>query len=198
VHGKKPTTKIASEVTSIGWKLTSQDGLWVLQVRDDRVSLSYVRSNEKPYPGWEVFWKKVQAVWATAKDSLLVTSISRVGLRYINQLGTPRIAKALSSNSSDGKPFLATSHNVATDLAAEMISTMARSVLQFDNHHFATVHQLWQNQDSSEAELILDIDAYYVGETDVIEPTLERLREIKNSIFFESFSPELIEGFQHE
>jgi uncharacterized protein (TIGR04255 family) len=78
LHGPLPTS-------GNKFKLTSEDGAWIVQVGTSRCSVS----NLAPYVGWENFEKRARSVWAVWRSVAGKKEIERLGLRYINRVDIP-------------------------------------------------------------------------------------------------------------
>ena len=65
----------------VGYRLESQDGKYVLQLKKDGIALSNVGA----YDGWDTFIKKFTDLWAKFNKKISMAKISRIAVRYINK-----------------------------------------------------------------------------------------------------------------
>ncbi len=171
----------SSRQDPIGFRFTSLDGHYVLQARLDGLTLSVL----PPYDRWETFRDEARRLWSIYRSHVQPESISRLAVRYINQLDHLPASANLEE-------YLATFPQVSD----AMVQTGARL-----NNYFMqlqmTLPDLQSNLILNQAaippttsefvSLILDIDLYRDNDVPQDEEGIwalfEAFREHKNAIF---------------
>ncbi len=67
------------------YKLTSEDGAWIVQLGASSVALS----NLAPYVGWLDFEKQIRGIYKTWRRIVGKRQVERLGMRYINRVDIP-------------------------------------------------------------------------------------------------------------
>lgn len=202
LSGPKGPEAQNQESGQIGFRMFDEANERIVQLRTDRIVYSLTYGDEKAYSGWETLRDPARKLWEIYSEALERPPIVRLGVRYINSMLTPKISEAVSSIASDGSPGVRTVHTVALNQFGKPESMVARTVLSFaEEQAKAHVQQAWSPTQSppDHAEMILDVDAYREFERDnpPADPweVVEGLRKIKNDLFFNSFSAEILEAF---
>ncbi len=74
------------DTTSIGYKMSSEDGLDIRVISNNSITISRLA----PYPGWELFEARGRDDLTAWKKQILGTKIlSRIGVRFINRIDIP-------------------------------------------------------------------------------------------------------------
>jgi len=161
-----------------------------------QVSLGAFTQNVlKPYSSFEDLVAEAKENWARYVEVTRPIAISRVALRYINDLRLPATGEPFED-------FLTASPMVPSELP-QTVSDFASRVT-IDNHRLgmkAIVNQLFQGViDDRGIQVILDIDAISEGQLDASDARLwdcvAQLRQFKNDIFFSFVTDRLLERYQ--
>ena len=172
-----------------GHRLVSADGLDVAQVRYDGFTFSRLA----PYESWVQMLDHAWPVWERYVSGLRPMGVSRIATRFINCIEVPphgRLDKVLTAPPqvpagwpSACSAFLFRYVLKATD---DITANVSFATEAGANHEFAS--------------LLLDIDCYKLSDFptsgEAIKETLEKLRKIKNDVFFESLTSETLESYK--
>jgi uncharacterized protein (TIGR04255 family) len=169
-----------------GFILRSADEKWVCQFRIDGLTVSRLH----PYNNWEELKTKTSVLWAKYQAVAKPTKVVRIACRYINRVQLP-------VDESFDKTFL-TSFVVGPSLPQSVAGYLLRVALPFEEHNALAI--LTQSLDGNATDCILDIDVFSENPEGVDQAALwdklDHLREIKNRIFFGSFTDAALERFQ--
>ncbi len=166
-----------------GFLFKSADGLNIAQFRVDGFTFNRL----KPYTSWEEVFPEAIRLWRSYAATVSPEYVSRLALRYINRLNIPVPVEDFSL-------YLTSPPGIPPDLPQEISSFLTRVVLHESVLGLAAniTQALEQGLDPSSVTVILDIDAYKVGEFDPhgaeISEVLAALRVFKNRIFFGSLT----------
>lgn len=174
-----------------GYALTSPDGRQVVQYRLDGFTFSRLR----PYTTWENVFAEARRLWgiyATETKPLLVT---RLAVRYINSIEIP-------SKTFDYDDYFTAAPRIPPPLPQDLAHFLTRLVIPFpDRGAVAIITETpLEKHDPINTVIILDID---VSKEVNLDPGDEKvceimsiLREIKNTIFFNSITEKTKELFR--
>lgn len=166
----------------LGFRAFSEDGLQVAQFREDGFTFSRLA----PYESWEDFLKEAQRLWALYLDLAKPEFITRVAVRYINELRLPLPL-------TDFNEYLVSPPDVPDGLPQGLSSFLTRLVIPNPEiNAVAIVTQALDGASAQFATIILDIDVFQDTEVDIGSntywQTLKDLRDYKNNIFFKSIT----------
>jgi uncharacterized protein (TIGR04255 family) len=166
-----------------GFLFKSADGLNIAQFRVDGFTLNRL----KPYTSWEQVFPEARRLWKLYVERISPESVSRLALRYINHLRIPLPMEDFSQ-------YLTSPPVVPPDLPQAISRFLTRvALLDPESGLEANVTQVMEGGlDPNSVTVILDIDAYKVGEFDPhgadASQVLEVLHVFKNRIFFGSLT----------
>jgi uncharacterized protein (TIGR04255 family) len=169
-----------------GFLFTSQDKTQIAQFRLDGFTFNKLT----PYTNWESIRNESKKLWDLYYDLTSPIQISRIALRYINNLKIPLPI-------DDFKKYLVTFPIVPEGLPQGISSFLTRIVLPNDSIPATAIitQGLEMIQISSDfAPVILDIDVFKQSEeikNKKLWDLFEKLRQFKNDIFFKSITNEL-------
>jgi uncharacterized protein (TIGR04255 family) len=174
-----------------GYRYISSDKKRIVQTMLDGFTFSWLH----PYIKWENLRNEANRLWKFYADITSPESITRVALRYINNLNIPMPIE-------DYSDYLTAPPIVPEELPQGVGSFLTRVVIHepsIDAHAIIT-QALDRIVDPKVAPVILDIDVFKlktegIEEKDAWE-TLEKLRNFKNKIFFSSISNKLKEMYE--
>ncbi len=178
------------KIQNNGYRYISKDKKQVVQARLD----GYTFSRLQPYPNWNEIRDEAFNNWKFYKE-ITKPSITRVALRYINNLQIPMPINDLSQ-------FLTSPPNVPKGLPQGINSFLTRIVLSDDkiNANIIITQALDKIIDPKVAPVILDIDVFKLKQDGFSEneawSVIEELRSIKNEVFFQSITQKLKELYQ--
>lgn len=180
----------AQEFSVDGYQFISADGLQVVQFRLDGFTFNRL----KPYPDWATFRKEAKHLWNVYRRLARPISVSRVALRYINEIVIP----------VTGHPW----HDYLRSpprLPEEFDRTPKTFLQRFeiDDSDSGTTWLITQalkpSPSPATTTILLDIDVFKQGSFDEesIWGVADLLRKIKNDIFFRTIrQPIALELFQ--
>lgn len=190
---KKGEIPISSGTATIdGYIFSSADKKQVVQARIDGFTFNRLR----PYEEWGKLRDEAFKLWRLYRD-VVSPQIMRVALRYINKIEIPHFPQPMK----DFKEYLSAAPIVPEGLPQGVSSFLTRVVIH-DPQIDATgiITQVFEQiVDPKFIPIILDIDVFKqkegIGEEEAWE-TLEKLRNLKNEIFFASITEKTKELFQ--
>lgn len=193
----KQTLGSAAEVSTRfsgvhGYRLTSTDGKNVVQLRRDGFTFSRLN----PYTRWDEVFAEAWRLWSMYVEAAKPLELSRIAVRYINRMMFPWPF-------SNPEEYLKAPPMTAEGWPREMSAFLSRVVMhEGETDISVNVIQALEPQVPSQTgvALIFDIDAYYdvsLPATDVtIEDRFDKLREMKNRVFFNGLTTKAIDLFR--
>jgi len=184
----QPTTVTIGHAVA-GYRYSSEDGCRVAQFRMDGFTFSQL----EPYNTWEEMRDEAARLWGVYVDAVSPDPITRVGTRYINVMKLPLHAEL--------KEFLTAPPSIPPGLNQELGSFLTRIEIRdpaIEAQGFLT--QALEGVHDDYAPIVLDIDVFVAKQFDPREDEfwgyLEKLRDFKNTVFFESITEETVGIFQ--
>lgn len=185
----------AANNTLLGRRLESEDGRFVLLMRRNGLAVSRLA----PYVDWDELRNEAKTCWAALLEISGLPSVSRIAVRYINELKIPLPF-------GDFNEFLTCPPTVPAALPQAISEFLTRVVIPDpDNQTVSIVTQALQappsfTEGKTVVPVILDIDVYRLGvlpaEGGEIWGVLDILREQKNKMFFEHLTEKAVEMYQ--
>ncbi len=167
-----------STIKHIGFKLEDDTKRKVLQITLEGFTFSRL----SPYSSWEALRDETQKLWETYKTVCRVSTISRVGVRYINRLNVPVTHKI--------NAYLLLTPSIPQYRNRELGGLfMQLQMPQPDIESMLVINQaLVEPPDPDTMSMILDLDLFRQSTWNVQdEPRLwtflETLRDRKNEVF---------------
>lgn len=174
-----PQVSASTKKSKIGYIFFSADQKYALQARLDGFTFSRL----KPYETWETLRAEARRWWETYRDILKPIRITRVAVRYINQIDIPLPMK-------DFKDYLRTVPEVSTDLPQALSGFLMRLQIPQDdiNAHLILTQALVSPPPvPNVASVILDIDLFRerieLNSDDGLWDLLKTFRARKNQVF---------------
>jgi uncharacterized protein (TIGR04255 family) len=175
-----------------GRRLTSEDGRYIVQLRTDGFTFSRL----PPYETWEVMRAEAKPLWDDYLRHSGAEKVTRAAVRYINVMDLPMPIR-------DFKDYLCAPPEIPASLPQELGGFFSRVVIvhrELDGA--AVVTQVLKTSFENKVQVVLDIDVFREAkETDwpandpSVWGTLDRMRDFKNQIFFESITETTAELF---
>ena len=188
--------EIQQGLQDLGWKgmrFRSADRGYIVNIHRDGMTFSRL----SPYQDWERFQEEGLRLWAFSTDLSKPETISRIGVRFINQIILPQgevnferyMTSPPSPPENMSMPFLGFMHQGIFQVPESPYSVMITKTIQSPspttNNRFA---------------LILDIDAFTnmprPTTTAGLEACLKDMRWLKNKAFFGSITEKAKELFR--
>lgn len=173
-----------------GYHFLSQDEKSIIQVRRDGFTFNKLA----PYHSWKDILGTAKPAWDVFRIAFPQAAITRIGLRYLNQISLPLVGgKIKLENYFKASISGPTMEGLATS------SFLVRYILN-DNTTNLQANWTLAHQPSSKPtnlNVVLDIDVFQENKTGIIDPfpILEQMRDLKNRLFFNSFTQEGLDLF---
>ncbi len=166
----------------LGYRLESQEGKYILQLKKDGLTLSNVGA----YVGWDIFVVEFRDIWAKFDKEILGSNICRVAVRYINNF-------TLSKKHEDYyKKWTTVKINDEANIKKSSLAYL------IEQDKFKTIVKIDTSENNNgKYEILLDIDAFCEKEfsREEVEGVLTQLRRLKNDFFFTNINEEIIKEF---
>lgn len=180
-----------SDVKIYGYRFLSSDKKQIIQARVNGFTLSKL----KPYIKWEQLRDEARRLWKLYFNITSPELITRVALRYINNLNIPMPIK-------DFGDYLTAPPLVPQELPQGVSSFLTRVVISEPSIGATAIitHALEPSANPKVLPIILDIDVFRNVERGMEEKdiwkTIEQLHIFKNKIFFNSITEKLKEIYK--
>lgn len=186
--GKSPVAT-AAEIGLEGFQFLSEDERSVVQFRSNGFTFNRL----SPYVGGDRLIAEALRLWATYVQIAVPTGVSRVALRFINNLTLPpereRIGEFLESPPTPPQG--------AGALLQGFLNRVQSHDLQTGLTVIRTLASARARPGAEGLGVIIDIDAFRSADMSVDEvslrPVLEALRTLKNRVFFGSITNRAVE-----
>jgi uncharacterized protein (TIGR04255 family) len=169
-----------------GFLLRSPDEKQVVQFRLDGFTVSQLQ----PYRSWASLRGEAEQLWQRYRGALQPMKVTRVAVRFINRIAVPQ---GTSLEQTFKTTFL-----LATSLPKAVSGFLLRIVIPFEQDGAVAI--LSQTTEPDGLNCIFDLDVSAERSEGFMESEiwtkLERLREIKNLLFFESLTSSALGQFR--
>lgn len=148
----------------------------------------------RPYENWGAFYKEGRELWELYFRIAKPIEIKRISLRYINRIDVPLPIKDFSE-------FILTNPQIAPELPQEVSNFFMRLEMQKEEIPATAVIIVTTGKQTEpdKLPLIVDIDVFrshdYFGNMDEMWKDFEKLRNLKNEMFFKSITEKAKELF---
>ena len=190
VEQKPDEGMVKSSIKINGYRYISSDKKQIIQAR----LAGFTFSRLHPYITWEALRSEAYRLWLLYKEVTTPELITRVALRYINNLNIPMPIKDFSE-------FLTAPPVIPDELPQGVSSFLTRVIIHEPSIGADGIitHALEQVV-TDVAPIILDIDVFKfqpdgIDEKDAWD-AIEKLRNFKNQIFFKSITDKLKEMYK--
>jgi uncharacterized protein (TIGR04255 family) len=186
--GRPPDTR-TEELHPGGYAFRSSDRLTIAQFRVD----GFTYNRLKPYTSWDELQPEVLRLWKLYQDAAQPETCSRIATRYINKIDI-----RVPVPDADLSQYLTAPPGIPQGGAGRLTAFLTRAIIQEPEPGLgASVTQASQVQqlDPRNRAVILDIDAFKQSDASLdqqVEPTLAKLHDLKNRLFFGSLTDDLI------
>lgn len=171
-----------------GIVLKNQDGTTVVQLGPE----GFTFNNLSSYVGGDALLAESLRVWSAFAEAFQPASVTRVALKYINQLRLPY------RPGEDFLRFLA-APPPTPDGTFQSVSEFLTRVASHSEDSAVTViiTQKLASGGLEQSEYVMDVDVFTAGEFPVgsseLRPLLDSLRELKNRAFFAHLTDEAVQ-----
>ncbi|MGQ0695408.1 MAG: TIGR04255 family protein [Nitrospiraceae bacterium] len=181
------TQRQETKSSHVGYRYDSKDGKRVIQTKVDGFTFSRL----KPYENWEALRRDAYATWQVYRDLLKPEAITRVATRFINQIEIP-------GPLIDFDDYLTAAPVVPKPLPQAYSSFLTRMAIPDEiNQVMIIITQAFQQGINPKViPVVIDIDVFLeklfenqMESWDTMAwDKIDRLRAIKNRVFFESIT----------
>ena len=175
-----------------GLRLTSADGLQIVQFKNDGFTFSRL----KPYTHWKAFSTEVEKLFALYLSVCAPAHVERIALRYINAIEIPEKKFELGD-------YFKTLPTIAPGLTQDIVEFFSRVVLIDDeNKSFAAISQTTEKNNKPDiTTIIFDIDVFQADlrvtpNSDDFWARIEQIRQFRTKVFQESLTDKTRALFQ--
>jgi len=188
---QKPGEGVVKSSTKInGYRYISSDNKQIVQTRLDGFTFSRLY----PYITWKDLRSEAYKIWLLYKEITTPELITRVALRYINNLNIPMPIRDFSD-------FLTAPPTIPDGLPQGVSSFLTRVIIHEPSiGAVAIITHALEQVVTDFAPIILDIDVFKLQPEGIDEKeawdTIEKLRNFKNQIFFKSITDKLKEMYK--
>ncbi|MGH9891759.1 MAG: TIGR04255 family protein [bacterium] len=188
--GRPPDTHIAEQHPG-GYAFRSPDRLSVAQFRRD----GFTYNRLQPYTSWNELHPEVVRLWGLYQGVARPETCTRISARYINKIDIPVAGGELSD-------YLTAPPGIPKGVSDKLTAFLTRVIIQVPKQDLTgSITQASQVQlDPQSAAVILDIEVYRQSDSGMlhqhVEPTLARLHDMKNTLFFGSLTADLIKRYE--
>jgi uncharacterized protein (TIGR04255 family) len=182
--GKDEPPQSKSKVEIAGWRYESSDGSRVVQLRRNGMTYSFL----KGYTEWSDIKNAAQEVWRLSCAWAGDVEVGRVAVKYINVIESPPGAELTD--------YLITVPSIPEELPQRLAHFLTRVTIPFDKNILAIITTALE----ASSNIVFDIDVFsqqvFAGNSLEFWALLDRLREIKNSIFFSTVTEKALEAYE--
>jgi len=186
---KFPAIETETQNIFAGQRFTSSDNKQVFQARLNGFTFSRL----EPYLDWENLVSNAHKLWPQYLELMGNVQVIRIAVRYINRIEVP-----VKSKLDDYFVALPRRPEPVPD---NLISFLNRTAVRFDEEGAtALITQSMPKVEPDLASIIFDIDVFketnYDSTSEDLWADLEKLRNIKNLVFFESLTSKAIDTYK--
>jgi len=180
-----------------GYRFENSDGTRIVQYQLDGFACNFIKPDPKaPWAGWPALRKEARRAWELYANAVGVTETTGFSVRYINQIVVPTAPIELSD-------YLTTPPDVPKNFPYQGFIDWLSSVKVVidDLNAVAIITQAPAEEPRPDSvKILLDIDIVRrikaPLDTEVMWTTLDRFRDIKNTIFEKSLKDKAKELFR--
>ena len=190
VKGKR-VEHIVEEKGLQGYFFRSHDGKNVTQFRKDGFTFSRL----KPYTNWQDVLAEAKNLWKLYKNRASPDLVTRIAVRYINQLDIPLPIEDLSK-------YLNSPPTIPQKLPQELCQFLTRVTIRDPKLDIRAhiIQALERGSKRDNVTIFLDIDVFKQKESGFEEreiwQTFKQFRDLKNRIFFDSITETSVRLFE--
>lgn len=166
-----------------GYRFRSPETNKIVQVRLDGFTFNKL----KPYESWDVFSAEAKELWNMYSGLAQPIKVTRLALRYINRIEIPLPIK-------DFREYILNAPDISPNLPQSLNHFFMRVVIPYHEVEATAVITVTMDEqvNPQQVPIIFDIDVFkgrsYKSDDADIWQDLEKLRNLKNEIFFDSLT----------
>jgi uncharacterized protein (TIGR04255 family) len=148
----------------------------------------------EPYTSWNEVFSEALRLWRIYVSAAKPLEISRVAVRYINRLRLP--------GPTELREYLEAAPTLPPPISPRIQQYLTRIVIKDQERDASAIiiQALEPSLDKLTVPLLFDVDAFRDDadlnpDDELIEPTFEKLRDLKNEIFFASLTERTVEMY---
>jgi uncharacterized protein (TIGR04255 family) len=175
----------------MGMRFVSRDGRKIVDFGLKAFAFHWLA----PYSEWSEFRTESKRLWEIYVPKMKPKAITRLGVRFINNLAIPQSARDLCD-------YLVPGPIIPPGLPQSVQSFLSRvEIVDEANKRLGIVTQTLQGlSGDGNLSVLLDVDAVRTGSFAPDDPTTweiaDKLRDFKNQIFFNSVTDKLLEQYR--
>ena len=184
--------KPAQSETVMGYRIVLTNGYDIIQLEPESFSFSRIG----PYENWNKFRDTFLANWKILEQNIHPVNVQRIGTRYVNKILLP-------TDLGHVDLFMRLSPHISfspiNTHADEYFLRIGMPIREIDGRAIVT-HVLDKSGSDGLLPIILDIDVFVIKD---VKPelasqneTLDKLRDYKNQIFYNSFTDKGLELYK--
>ena len=176
VKDGKPVVETGEDAGITGYRFTSRDKKEVAQFRKDGFTFSRL----KPYTDWETVYEEAKRLWELYNLRFSPQVIERISTQYINRVDIPI--------KNDLEEYFTTSPKLPKTLPQVLNLFFTKLLVEERDLQVNITQTTIPSPEPEHVGIILDIEVFKEDENGLDEtkiwPTLCRMRELKNRVFF--------------
>lgn len=169
-------------------QLKRPDGSAMMQVGPRRLIINHL----KPYPKWETFRDLILKIYGTYRSIVEVGTLSRLGLRYINQI---------EIKNTDYRKVITVWPSLSNTLDRTVATFVQRYELKHDKPEGMLIHQTGLVQIEGKNMVMLDLDfvsssVANIANLDSLSGWLKEAHDRVEEAFIDSLTPEMYKALK--
>ncbi len=194
IHGGRDNEQFVSgsKESLIGYRYDNADNTKVIQARANGFTFSHL----KPYANWDDFVNETKKHWGDFKQITNPKQVRRVATRFINSIPLASEIKVVA----DLESVLTRSLSLPNKIPQQLQHYFSRIVTKDPSNNINIVVIAAFEQQEARKNIVLDIDIFKELpnsiEDDDIWNTLNVMRGLKNDVFFNLLTEQIIERFK--
>ncbi len=188
VKDAKPVVETHEDEDIKGYRFTSRDKKEVAQFRIDGFTFSRLH----PYTKWEMVLDESKRLWELYSSRSSPQVIERISVRYINRIDMPL--------EGDLEEYFTASPVLPKTLPQILRQFFIRLVVREKDLEASIIQTQVQSPKTGHVGIILDVDVFKENVKGISEksiwPTINRMRELKNRVFFELITEKTARMFE--
>ena len=188
LHFQQGSVQARQQESLIGYRSVNQSSNFVVQFQSTGFSISKLA----PYDSWDDFRKESIKLWDIYSASLPTYEISRLAVRFINQLDLP-VEQGLNLDS-----YLTSCPKIPENMGQQLAGFFTRLLVPVpEQHATAIVIQNLEKPINGKLPVILDFDIFREERLNLSNKEIweyfDTLRTVKNNAFFGSLTDKALE-----
>jgi len=175
--------KLSSKQQHTGFRFDSADKKRVVQFRLDGFSYSHFAT----YPGWDNVMKEAKSLWGVYLKNAMPKEVCRVAVRTINKI-------RFDCSLTEIKKYINILPSLPDNLASQESFAIQVQLTSPDSIKSVITEKVTPGEFPIATSVVFDLDVFAdkvslsIDKTDILWDYFEKIREVKNEIFFSSFT----------